>query len=330
MEPSGGSTPSDQTVVNRFRSLAEATGGQGRTISVERSQLGEPAIWRTERTPPSELAVSAFERTLDLRWRRTSYSDITAASHDEWVTSEPEQPLLADEPPGPGVAPAVGMTPSAHAGAAADGGGQLTIGAPDPESEAPLSLGAMPAGVDVGTFVHRVMEATDFAAPDIDAELHARIAEVQGRRADGVGPVTALATGLREVLEAPLGPVLSDRRLRDVHRRDRLDELAFELPLAGGDQPSGWLTLQRIADVLRAHTGPGDALAGYASVSTTRGCARASAAISPAASTSSSGSRTPPGATPACPRPRRGPAPLRPGSPSLTTRPTGSARPTSR
>ena len=49
--------------------------------------------------------MSLFDRSLDLRWRRTSYSDITAASHEEWVTSEPEQPLLADEPPGPGVAP---------------------------------------------------------------------------------------------------------------------------------------------------------------------------------------------------------------------------------
>jgi exodeoxyribonuclease V beta subunit len=267
VEPSGGSTPSDQAVLNRFRSLADATGGQGRTISVERSQLGEPAIWRTEGTVPAELAVSAFERSLDLRWRRTSYSDITAASHDEWVTSEPEQPLLADEPPGFGVpptAPAVGASPAAQAGAEADGGGQLTMGAPPLQSEVPLALGAMPAGVDVGTFVHRVMEGTDFAAPDINAELAARIAEVQRRRAVDVGPAAVLAAGLRAVLETPLGPVLDDRRLRDVHRRDRLDELAFELPLAGGDQPSGWLTLQRIAAVLRAHTGPGDALAGYA------------------------------------------------------------------
>jgi exodeoxyribonuclease V beta subunit len=126
-------------------------------------------------------------------------------------------------------------------------------------------LSAMPAGVDVGTFVHRVMEATDFAAPDIDAELAARIADIQGgRRAVDVGPVSALVTGLRAVLESPLGPVLGDRRLRDVTRGNRLDELGFELPLAGGERPSGWLTLQRIAGVLRAHTSPGDPLAGYA------------------------------------------------------------------
>jgi exodeoxyribonuclease V beta subunit len=122
----------------------------------------------------------------------------------------------------------------------------------------------MPVGVDVGTFVHRVMEATDFAASDIDAELAARIADVQRRRAVDVGPAGALAAGLRAVLETPLGPVLGGRRLRDVPRRDRLDELGFELPLAGGDRPSGWLTLQRIADVLRAHTRAEDPLAPYA------------------------------------------------------------------
>jgi exodeoxyribonuclease V beta subunit len=246
IEPTGGSTPSDQALVNRFRSLADATGGQGKTISVERSALGERVVWSPDRLSPTELAVSAFERSLDLRWRRTSYTDITAASHEEWVTSEPEQPLLADEPPVPAAVP----TPAELA--------------PDTHDATALPLSAMPAGVDVGTFVHRVMEATDFAAPDLDAELRARIAEVQGRRAVDVGPLGALATGLRAVIETPLGPVLGDRRLRDVARADRLDELGFELPLAGGDQPSGWLTMERIADVLRAHTGADDPLAGYA------------------------------------------------------------------
>jgi exodeoxyribonuclease V beta subunit len=264
VEPSGGSTPADQAVLNRFGSLAEQTGGQGRTISVERSTVAERTVWSPERTRPAELAVSAFERTLDLRWRRTSYSDITAASHEEWVTSEPEQPLLSDEPPGPGVAPAVGVAPAAVPAPGPEAGAQLTLGEASAEADTPLALAGMPAGVDVGTFVHRVMEATDFAAPDIDAELAARIAEVQGRRAVDVGPAGALAAGLRAVLETPLGPVLDDRCLRDVAPADRLDELGFELPLAGGDQPSGWLTLERIAGVLRDRTDAGDPLAAYA------------------------------------------------------------------
>ncbi len=46
--------------------------------------------------------------------------------------------------------------------------------------------------------------------------------------------------------------------------RDRLDELDFELPLVGGDEPTGRLTLRAIGDVLRRHLSAGDPLFGYA------------------------------------------------------------------
>jgi exodeoxyribonuclease V beta subunit len=49
-----------------------------------------------------------------------------------------------------------------------------------------------------------------------------------------------------------------------VARVDRLDELEFELPLAGGDQPDGWLTLSLIARVLCDHVPADDPMAGYA------------------------------------------------------------------
>jgi exodeoxyribonuclease V beta subunit len=118
--------------------------------------------------------------------------------------------------------------------------------------------------VRVGTFVHRVLEATDFAADDLDHELTERVAAVRAAGAVDIGDPTAVVAGLRAVLETPLGPLLSGLRLRDVARRDRLDELGFELPLAGGDRPTGWLDLGRIADVLRAHIDSGDPLSGYA------------------------------------------------------------------
>ena len=47
-------------------------------------------------------------------------------------------------------------------------------------------------------------------------------------------------------------------------RSDRLDELAFELPLAGGDAPTGEVVLDAIAAALTAHLPPDDPLAGYA------------------------------------------------------------------
>ena len=43
--------------------------------------------------------------------------------------------------------------------------------------------------------------------------------------------------GLRAAIETPVGPLLDGKALRDIARADRLDELIFEMPLVGGDQP---------------------------------------------------------------------------------------------
>ncbi len=102
--PSGSSTPADQALAARLSKLAERCPG---CISVERTALGLPAAWRPPLPVASSLTASAFDRRLDLRWRRTSYTDITAAAHEAWVTSEPEEPLIADEPPAPVPAGAV-------------------------------------------------------------------------------------------------------------------------------------------------------------------------------------------------------------------------------
>jgi exodeoxyribonuclease V beta subunit len=107
----------------------------------------------------------------------------------------------------------------------------------------------MPAGVRIGTFIHRVLEATDFAAPDLEAELTVRVNEVQAYRPVDIGDPALVVAGLRAAIETPLG----DYRLRDVARADRLDELNFELPLVGGDTPTSRLALDAIAEVLREH-----------------------------------------------------------------------------
>ena len=121
----------------------------------------------------------------------------------------------------------------------------------------------MPVGARVGTFVHQVLEATDFAAADLDAELAGHVETFQARRRVDVGEPEHVVAGLRAAIETPLGPGAGELRLRDVARADRLDELTFELPLAGGDVPTGRLTLDAIAAVLAAHLPPGDPLAAY-------------------------------------------------------------------
>ena len=122
----------------------------------------------------------------------------------------------------------------------------------------------MPVGRRVGTLVHDVLEATDFAAPDLDAELGGRLEAALARRPVDVGDPEAVLGGLRAAIETPLGSLADGARLRDVARADRLDELDFELPLAGGDEPTGRMTLAAIARALREHLPDGDPLAGYA------------------------------------------------------------------
>jgi exodeoxyribonuclease V beta subunit len=228
----GRAAVSDAAATARFEALAAEAPG---CIAVERSRLGLPVAWRGPLDQPALLATARFDRRLDLRWRRTSFSDIAAGAHEARVASEPEEPLLTDEPEAP-----------------------VRVAAA-PEGDA-VPLAAMPAGARVGTFVHRVLEATDFAAPDLAAEVAARVAETQARRPAEIGDSAAAVAGLRAAIETPIG----DLRLRDLTRADRLDELAFELPLAGGDAPTGEVVLDAIAAALAAHLPADDPLAGYA------------------------------------------------------------------
>jgi exodeoxyribonuclease V beta subunit len=239
--PEGRSTPSDAAADERFTELASQCPD---AISVESSALERPTAWSPPVEPPLELAAARFDRHLDLWWRRTSYSDITAEAHDPLVASEPERGGLSDEPEA--------ATPVPAAGAA------------QPELQVESLLGEAPVGVEFGTFVHTVLEATDFTAADLDAELASRVAAAQSWRALDLGEPGRVIDGLCAAIETPLGPLVGGVRLRDVARSDRLDELEFELPLAGGDEPSGRLTLQAIAGVLREHVGPDDPMARYA------------------------------------------------------------------
>jgi exodeoxyribonuclease V beta subunit len=244
--PELGSTPADGPADRRLAELAEKAPGR---IAVERSTLGAPETWSPAGETPVELRAAEFGRRLDAGWRRTSYSDITAEAHDPLVASEPEEPSLGDEPEAP-VPAAAGA--GGYGGAVGDGFGRVS------------PLAAMPVGVEFGTFVHSVLEATDFAARDLDAELTDRIAGALFRRSLELGEPGQAVAGLRAAIETPLGPLVDGLRLRDVARSDRLDELQFELPLAGGDDPTGLLTLNAIAGALRAHLPAGDPLAGYA------------------------------------------------------------------
>jgi exodeoxyribonuclease V beta subunit len=239
-----GSPPTDDEAERRFRELAEAAPG---SISVERSTLGSTPRWTEETTDAGPLSASLFDREIDRIWRRTSYSDITSGAYEARVASEPEEAALSDEPSEP------------QAATGTDGGA-------DHDLMGRRSLfSGVPVGLQVGTFVHRILQETDFAAPDLEEELRGQILREQARRDVDVGDREGLVAGLRAAIETPLGPLVDDLRLCDVEWADRLEEAEFELPLVGGDRPANPLALHAIADVLRQELEPDDPFRTYAS-----------------------------------------------------------------
>ncbi len=67
----------------------------GPHIALEPCEPRSPTTWQRAAEPPGGLSARTFDRTLDVEWRRTSYSALTAAAHGvvtaaPAVGSEPE------------------------------------------------------------------------------------------------------------------------------------------------------------------------------------------------------------------------------------------------
>lgn len=196
------------------------------------------------------FAIGDFARSLDTAWRRASYSALSAAGARagdharEGVASEPETGERDDE-----------VMPEAAVTADSPDLGRLR--------RTPSPMADLPAGTSFGTLVHAVLEHTDPQAADLPAELVLRSAEQLARHS---GPMTAgqLAAALLPVLCTPLGPIADHLTLQDFSVTDRLTELDFELPLAGGDEPTAEITLGQVAPLLRRHLPATDPLRAYA------------------------------------------------------------------
>ncbi|MFE3258571.1 UvrD-helicase domain-containing protein [Nocardia sp. NPDC059091] len=232
--------PADSVLLERIREWA-ATAVPGviavepvREITRARLPLDDTA------TATEPLAAAHFGRALDQAWRRTSYSALTAGAHDALPAADlPEGSGVADEPATPSV---LAEDLTAFAGAR------------------PSLMNSLPYGAEFGTLVHEVLEYVDTDAPDLAAEIRARVQHAVSEQMFDADP-DVLSDALLAVMHTPIG----FGALADFSTRDRLSELDFELPLAGGDHPvAARVTVPRIADLLRRHLPADDVFAPYA------------------------------------------------------------------
>jgi exodeoxyribonuclease V beta subunit len=212
-------------------------------LSVEAVAPGAPPRWAPASAPRVALAAARFDRGVDIAWRRTSYSALTAAVHEgaPMIGSEPEVEEKDDEPQ----LPVVG------------------------EQEAVLSevvspMSELPGGAAFGTLVHAVLEAADLTVSDLETELGAKVSEWQPKLGPAEIDPDELARALLPAVQTPLGSLVGGRPLSSIAPADRLTELEFELPLCGGDRPRGTAQLRDLAALLRRWVPADDPLHAYA------------------------------------------------------------------
>jgi exodeoxyribonuclease V beta subunit len=208
----------------------------------------EPAVVVPPAVRPSTpLATAVARRRLDDQWRLWSFSGVKreADARSDASGGAPDAAAAVDEPPMWGGVDEPSATALEDMPAAAGTEGAVT------------RLSLAPGGTAFGTLVHQVLEAVDFTSDTLVEDLTTECAERLQYRRLAVAP-DELAASLVPALQSPLGGPEGDRRLVDIGRSDRLDELDFHLPLAG-------LRADRIGTVLAAALSPTDPFRAWAS-----------------------------------------------------------------
>ena len=117
----------------------------------------------------------------------------------------------------------------------------------------------------VGTLVHAVLETADPFAADLAAELEAQIQEHSVWWPIDVA-AAELAAAMVPMQDTPLGLLAGGLTLRQIGLKDRMREMDFEFPLAGGDSRAAapQIRLAHVGELLRVHLPTDDPLASYA------------------------------------------------------------------
>lgn len=214
--------------------------------------LEESVVAAVPRLPEKELrkdlGVRHFHRAIDTAWRRTSYSGLVRFAESGGVGSEPDVAGLDDEN-------------DEHS----ERGEPAAAEAIDTGAAVASPMAEMPVGADFGSLVHAVLETADPSAVDLAAELRVHVEQhskwwplAPGRSAADV------AAALVPLHDTPLGPLARGLTLRRIGLNDRLREMEFEFPLAGGDLGNGSdIRLADVGELLRRHLPADDRLASY-------------------------------------------------------------------
>lgn len=240
--------PTEEICLDRLRALAdlanEASGLDDpvlEVVAVEQRSNGEP--WQLTRSGDDapELDIARLEHPPPRTTARWSFSAISARAddhrHDQPITVadriDPldDEPAEVDEPVEPHP-----LDPDSLIRALA--------------SDTVSPLAPLPAGASFGLLVHAVYEHVDFTAPEADlrAEIDDRIGrELSWRSVDLTPQILPgadrtlgrrrLVDGIVATLRTPLGADLGNLRLDQLQRRDRLDELSFDLHLPEATAP---------------------------------------------------------------------------------------------
>lgn len=225
---------SDDDALARLREW-EAAGGP----VIEDSVVATVAPVPRERSA-ADIDERHFHRDIDTMWRRTSYSGLIRSAESGGLGSEPEVIELDDE---------VGDIPLLE-----------PVAGPD----VPSPMADLPSGAKFGTLVHAVLETTDPFAADLAVELQSQIERHSVWWPVDV-PAADLAASLVPLHDTPLGPLAGGLTLRQIGLRDRLREMDFEFPLAGGDlQPAiRDIRLSDVGRLLRSYLPTDDPMTAY-------------------------------------------------------------------
>lgn len=213
--------------VRRFAvdAFAERVGDLGQVEIAEVHAIDIDKRWNPAPTPGPRLEARSFSRrSIDRLWRRASYSSLVHGASYTIVEGSPAAEGMDMHPRElpPRLDDAVEEASSA------------TAVIPEPREHRALTLASFPRGADAGTFIHAALEHLDFTRVGDTEHIDEVLEEQMRTYSIATSHHEALAQGLAQMLRTPLGGPLGACSLSQVGRRDRIDEMSFELPIVGG------------------------------------------------------------------------------------------------